>query len=174
MKLVVGLWNPGKEYAKTRHNIWWIMLDAFCNEKNIGPWKWEKSFHADIIKNWDVIYCKPLTYMNKSGESVKKICDFYKISAEDILVLHDEIDIPTAKIQKKIWWSHAGHNGLKSMLHFLQNSNSFTRIRIGVDRPATKEQVTDWVLWVFSKAEMTELDKQKEVVSGYISEFIEK
>lgn len=174
MKLVVWLGNIWKEYAKNRHNIWFIMIDRFCSEKNIWPWKIEKSFHAVIIKDWDVIFCKPQTYMNKSGEAVKKICDFYKITPENIIIIYDEIDLPTWKIQKKIWWSPAGHNGIKSILQHLQNNNTFIKIRIWVDRPSTKEQLVDWVLWDFSKAELTEIDKQQETIFWYISDFLDK
>jgi PTH1 family peptidyl-tRNA hydrolase len=88
-------------------------------------------------------------------------------------VLYDEIDLPTGKIQKKIGWSAAGHNGIKSILQHLENNNTFTKIRIWVDRPSTKEEVVDWVLWDFSKAELTEIDNRQELIFWYINEFIE-
>lgn len=174
MKLIVWLGNPGKEYAKNRHNIWFIMIDNFVNEHNIGPRRTDKSFHAEIIKNNDTIFCKPLTYMNKSWESVKKIVDFYKITPENILIVYDEIDLPTGKIQEKIWWSHAGHNGIKSILHHIQNNNIFTKLRIGVDRPTTKEEVVDRVLWNFSSAEINKIDEHKDIIFQKIQNFINK
>lgn len=173
MKLIVWLGNIWKEYAKNRHNIWFIMIDKFCSGKNIWPWKIDKSFHAEIIKYGDTIFCKPQTYMNKSWEAVKKISDFYKITPENIIIIYDEIDLPTGKIQKKIWWSPAWHNGIKSILNSLQNNNTFTKIRIGVDRPATKEQVVDWVLWDFSKSELTQINNQIDIVFWHIQSFIE-
>ena len=174
MKLIIGLWNPGKEYIKTRHNIWFIMIDAFCNEMNYWPWKLDRNFNAEIIKEWDIIFCKPQTYMNKSWEAIKKIIDYYKIIPEDILVVHDEIDLPTWKIQKKVGWSPAGHNGLKSILYYLENNNIFTKIRIWVDRPQEKEQVSDWVLGVFTNQELIEVDSKKNIIFWYINEFIWK
>ncbi len=172
MKLIVWLGNPGKEYAKTRHNIGFIMLDRFCDRGNYGGWKMEKNFHAEIIKTPDIIFCKPQTYMNKSWEAIKKIVDFYKIPVENILIIHDEIDLPTGTIQKKIGGSHAGHNGLRNTLLHLQNNNTFTRIRIWVDRPDTKEWVVDRVLEPFSKAELTVIDSKEETIFWYINEFI--
>ncbi len=174
MKLIVWLGNPWKEYSNNRHNIWFILIDQFCEKNNIWPWKSEKSFHAEIIKDGDVIFCKPQTYMNKSGESVKKVADYYKILPENIIVLYDEIDLPTGKIQKKIGWSSAGHNWIKSILQHLENNNTFTKIRVWVDRPSTRDEVVDWVLWDFSKSELTEIDNQQDVIFWYISGFIEE
>jgi peptidyl-tRNA hydrolase, PTH1 family len=168
MKLVVALGNPGAEYAHTRHNAGRLMIDLFCASQNIHGRKMEKSFAAEITKVWDTIYAKPQTYMNKSGEAVKKICDFYKILPEDILVLHDEIDLPTGKIQKKIGGSHAWHNGLKSILLHLGGINTFTRLRIGVDRPATREEVVDWVLGKFSQEEWKKLEEQEGMVNEMV------
>lgn len=172
MKLIVWLGNPGDEYVKTRHNIWFIMIDKFCDEKNYWPWKLDKNFNAEIIKEWDTIFCKPQTFMNKSWDAVKKISFFYKINPKDILVLHDEIDLPTWKIQKKIGWSPAWHNWIKSILAQLQNSNTFTKIRIWVDRPSLREQVIERVLENFSNWELTEIDSKKDVIFWYVDEFI--
>lgn len=174
MKLIVWLGNPGKEYIKTRHNIWFIMIDEFCKLNNYWPWKIEKSFHAEIIKVWDLIFCKPQTYMNKSWEAIKKIIDYYKIIPEDILVIHDEIDLPTWKIQKKIGWSPAGHNGLKSILYYLENNNIFTKIRIWVDRPQEKEQVSDWVLGEFTSQELLIINNKNNTIIDHINMFIWK
>jgi len=172
MKLIVWLGNPGLEYVKTRHNIWFIMLDDFCYQNNIWPRKKAKEFSAEIIKQDGAIFCKPQTFMNKSGEAVKKIIDFYKLHPEDILVLHDDIDLATGVIQKKIGWSHAGHNGIKSILLHLGNINTFTKIRIWVDRPATKEEVVEYVLYNFSQAELKKIKENQEVISWFIKDFI--
>lgn len=172
MKLVVWLWNPGQEYVKTRHNIWFIMIDKFCDENNYWPWKFDNNFNAEIIKEGDIIFCKPQTFMNKSGDSVKKISHFYKINPMNILVLHDEIDLPVWKIQRKIGWSPAGHNGIKSILAQLQNINTFIKIRIWVDRPSLREQVVERVLENFSNGELTEIDNKKDVIFWFIDDFI--
>lgn len=210
MKLIVWLGNPWPEYAKTRHNIWFSIIESFCSENNLGSRSRDKKYNAEIIKaelqldiflqdyekwhakhHWEeeskkegkekkdlcwesvkIIFCKPLTYMNKSGEAIKKIADFYKIKPEDILVIHDDIDLSTGKIQKKVWGSHAGHNWLKSILQQLQNNNTFTRIRIWVDRPQNKDDVVEYVLQNFSKKEMEVIEKQEGEITWLINEFI--
>lgn len=173
MHLIVWLGNPGKEYVHTRHNVGFMMLDKFCTQQKIDSRRNDKSFNADIIKDGDTVYAKPLTYMNRSGESIKKIADFYKIPVENVLVLHDEIDIPTGKIQKKVGGSAAGHNGLKSTLLRFGQLNTFTRIRIGVDRPALKEQVVNWVLGDFSHTEMEHINAQYPTIEKMIHEFLQ-
>lgn len=150
------------------------MIDNFVEENNIGSRKMEKAFHAEILKDNDTIYCKPQTYMNKSWESVRKILDFYKIPVENILVVYDEIDLPTGKIQERVGWSSAGHNGIKSMLHHTQNTNTFTKLRIGVDRPATREEVVDRVLGDFSQAELSTINNSKDTIFQKIINFIKK
>jgi peptidyl-tRNA hydrolase, PTH1 family len=173
MKLIVWLGNPGKEYSKNRHNIGFMIIDEFCAWNKIGSWKHEKWFSADIIKYGDIIYCKPLTYMNKSWEAIKKIIDFYKIPVENILIVHDEIDLSTWVIQKKLGGSHAGHNGIKSAITML-GDNTFTRLRVGVDRPATKEEVVDYVLGDFSKQELDTIKNKEEIIFNIINEFIKE
>lgn len=172
MKLIVWLGNPWSEYAKTRHNMWFIMIDLYCKEKAFSGWKFEKKFNADVIKTENIIFCKPQTFMNKSWESIKKISDFYKIKIEDILIIHDEIDLPIGKIQKKIGWSPAGHNWLKSILQELQNENTFTRIRVGIDRPLNKEDVVNYVLQTTPKNELAIILQRKEDVFLLIENFL--
>ncbi len=171
MKLIAWLGNPWTEYAKTRHNMWFIMLDLYCKEKTISGRKFEKKFNAEIIKTDDIIFCKPQTYMNKSWEAIKKIADYYKINTENILIIHDEIDIPVGKIQKKIGWSPAGHNWLKSILQQLQNENTFTRIRVGIDRPQNKEDVVNYVLEKLWKEEKELILSKKEEVFEIVDDF---
>ena len=174
MKLIVGLWNPGAKYENTRHNAGFLMLDAFAKWEKMKRTK-HKEWNAEVtewtIRDEKVVMCKPLTYMNSSGESVGKIAKFYKIKPENIIVLHDEIDIPNADIKLKVWGGHAGHNGLKSMIAHL-GTNTFSRIRIGVGRPATKEEVVDYVLTNFSKTEWKAIEEKESLVFDMIYEFV--
>ncbi len=110
--------------------------------------------------------------MNNSGETVGKIAKFYKIKPEDILVLHDEIDIASALIQLKVGGGHAGHNGLKSLIAHL-GTNTFSRIRIGVGRPATKDEVVDYVLHEFSKTERKAIEEKEQTVFDMIYDFLQ-
>lgn len=145
IKLVVGLGNPGVEYELTRHNIGWLVLDSF---KEIENQNWKSKFkgiYTDATINGEKVYfLKPETYMNLSGESVGPLCQFFKIKPEEILVLHDELDLPFGQIQFKKGGGLAGHNGLKSMAQVL-STQDFYRMRIGIGRPV-HGSVSSWVL----------------------------
>lgn len=175
MKLIVGLGNPWKEYIKTRHNIWFIMLDRFVEENNLGNFSFDKKYKSEIciseIEGEKIIFCKPQTYMNRSWDAVAPLANFYKIDIKDILVLHDEIDFITGKIAFKIGGSTAGHNWLKSLVARL-GSPDFARIRIGVDRPLDNKFVSDWVLSTFKPEEKIELEKKYDEVENFIWEFL--
>lgn len=123
------------------------------------------------IADEEVLLCKPLTFMNNSGESVGKAAKFYKIKPEDVLVIHDEIDLPNGEIQLKKGGGHAGHNGLRDIIAHL-GTNTFSRIRIGVGRPATKAEVVDYVLHPFSKTERKTIEKKESDIFDLISEFL--
>jgi len=177
MKLIVGLWNPGKQYEKTRHNIGFVVLDNFVAWNKLGTFSHDKKYKAELFQaeldGQKVVFLKPQTFMNLSGESIWAIAHFYKISPENILVIHDEIDLPTGKIQLKYGWSSAGHNGLKSTIEKLWIKD-FWRLRIGVDRPATKEEVVDYVLGTFTPHDKKLLAEQEAAIEVAINEFLEK
>ncbi len=176
MKLIVGLGNPWKEYSKTRHNAGFLVLDQFVTGENLGQFRFDSKYHAEILEamyhDQKILLCKPQTFMNRSGVSVGPLCNFYKIDPKDILVIHDEIDFPVAKIQLKLWGSPAGHNGLKDILAKLWSSD-FRRLRIGIDRPIHKEQVADYVLSNFSYDDVDKLDKQWSEIETKIEEFLD-
>ena len=148
VRLIVGLGNPGNKYAKTRHNVgaWLVNILA---EKHHLLFHEEKKFQGMITSlTWQTHQCwllLPNTFMNESGRSVQAISNFYKISAEEILVAHDELDFPAGQIRLKINGGHGGHNGLRDIITQL-NSNQFYRLRIGIDHPGHKDQVTPYVL----------------------------
>ena len=158
MKLVVGLGNPGEKYALTRHNIGFMAVDVIVNEFNSRTW--QKKFNSLIrihaIENSKILFIKPLTYMNLSGLAVQLAMNFYRISRENVVVFHDDIDIPLGTIRLKKGGSHGGHNGLKSIIDKV--GQDFIRVRIGVSRPETKD-VSHYVLSEFSEPEMNILNK---------------
>ena len=133
MRLLVGLGNPGKEYALTRHNMGFMAVDEIVRRFSFNDWK--KSFKGQIcsgtIDGEKILILKPETYMNLSGESVQEAVHFYKLTPADVIVFHDELDLPVGKIKVKVGGSPAGHNGLKSIDSHI--GDNYMRVRIGVD-----------------------------------------
>ena len=127
MKLIVGLGNPGREYENTRHNIGFMMIDSYVQKKELGSFK-EKDrglFLKAKVGDEDVIFLKPLSYMNLSGEVVKRYVQFYKIEIMDILVISDDLDLEIGNFKLKSSGSSGGHNGLKNLKHNLSYLNLF-------------------------------------------------
>jgi len=147
MKLIVGLGNPGKEYDNTRHNIGFIILDKY-----LGNVKYKKKFNGEYFESGNVIYLKPQTYMNNSGECVSKFIKYYNINLDDLLVIQDDLDIEVGKYKFKENSSSGGHNGIKSIIHNL-GTNSFFRMKVGI-LTDNKNDVIDFVLGRFSKKEL--------------------
>lgn len=176
MKLIVWLGNPWKEYEKTRHNIWFIMLDRFVESNKLWNFSFDKKYNAEVlittINDDKVIFCKPQTFMNRSGDAVAPLANFYKIESKYILILHDEIDFITGRIAFKFGGSPAGHNGLKSLIARL-GTPDFARIRIGVDRPLDNAFVADRVLSSFKPEEKKLLEEKYDEVETLINEFLE-
>lgn len=145
MKLVVALGNPGSKYAQTRHNIGWLLLDHF-KALDTAIWKSKfKGVYADLsIGGEKVVFLKPETFMNLSGESVRPLMDFFKIDVDDMIVVYDEIDLKYGQVHFKKGGGLAGHNGLKSIVQHI-GSDAFYRLRLGVGRPE-HGSVSNWVL----------------------------
>jgi PTH1 family peptidyl-tRNA hydrolase len=156
MHLIVGLGNPGKEYAATRHNVGWMVVDALAEKYGFSPWvKKHKGLVATgKIGDEAIVLLKPQTWMNVSGDSVQPAAKFYKIKPANILVIHDDIDLAFLDLRHKTGGGDAGHNGLKSITQAL--GPEYRRLRIGVGRPAYGD-VADYVLQKFSKAEAERL-----------------
>lgn len=135
MKLIVGLGNPGKQYEITRHNIGFMVIDSLSDYLKvlINQHKFDGVFVKTKYKNQDVILLKPLTFMNLSGNCVANFVHYFKIKAEDILIIHDEIDLKFGRIQFKNTGSAAGHNGLKDIFSKVRDKN-ILRLRIGIGR----------------------------------------
>ena len=158
MKLLVGLGNPGSEYAGHRHNIGFMALERIADQHRLPPWR--KKFHA-LVTEGDVggerlVLLKPQTYMNDSGRAVQEAAHFHKIALADIIVLHDELDIAPARLKVKTGGGNAGHNGLRSITAHM--GNDYVRVRLGIGHPGAKELVTNWVLGNFARADRTWLD----------------
>ncbi|MBU1187416.1 MAG: aminoacyl-tRNA hydrolase [Gammaproteobacteria bacterium] len=148
--IIVGLGNPGAEYAQTRHNAGFWFLDRLAGTE---PFKAQKKLHgltAGISMNGQpLLLCKPDTFMNRSGQCVRALLDWYKLSTEDcaerLLVVHDELDLPPGVARLKLGGGHGGHNGLRSIGQHL-GSNHWLRLRIGVGHPGMAAQVTGWLI----------------------------
>ncbi|TAA69690.1 aminoacyl-tRNA hydrolase [Planococcus salinarum] len=158
MKLIIGLGNPGKTYEQTRHNIGFHVIDHLASKWNapLAQAKF-KGMHSVIHRpEGKVMLLKPLTYMNLSGESVSAVMDYYDIGIDDILVIYDDLDLPTGQLRLRQKGSAGGHNGIKSLIQHLGTQN-FNRIRIGISRPPAGMKVPDYVLSKFSKEESADI-----------------
>lgn len=172
MKLIVGLGNPGLEYKNTRHNVGFMLIDEMVSALG-GTYKLQPKLKSEIYKtNYlgnDVIFCKPMTYMNLSGEAVHVVMDYYKVALEDVIIIHDDLDLPLGKIRIREKGSHGGHNGMRNIIS-LVGRNDIKRIRIGIDK---KENVVDYVLGKFKKEEMEiiqeDLAKAKMMLDDYLT-----
>lgn len=154
MWLLVGLGNSGGEYEGTRHNAGFMVVEAVRQVHGLPGWvkKCKGLVSKGKVAGHEVVLLMPQTFMNVSGESVQAALAFYKLGAADLLVVHDELDIPLAQVKYKAGGGDAGHNGLKSITHTLQESG-YARLRFGIGRPVHKSQVTDYVLEPFTAGE---------------------
>ena len=151
MKLIVGLGNPGSEYAKTKHNVGWMFVDRMAERIGATGWKEkEKGMVAEgRVGAEKVLLVKPMTYMNNSGECVGPLMRWYKLGPEDVLVVHDDMDIPAGTIRIRKKGSAGGHNGIKSLIAHI-GSEKFIRVRIGIGRPLPVRTVINHVLEPFA------------------------
>ncbi len=174
MILLVGLGNPGTEYAETRHNIGFMAVDNIVHRYSFGNFKskFKGEYAEGNIQKEKVMVLKPTTYMNLSGESVRAICQFFKIPTENVIVFHDDMDLPVGKIKVKTGGGSGGHNGIKSIDTHL--GNNYMRVRIGVSKPERKEQVVDWVLSNFSSTDKTILADELDLVADNMSLLLQK
>ncbi|WKA54872.1 aminoacyl-tRNA hydrolase [Planococcus shixiaomingii] len=160
MKLIIGLGNPGKTYAGTRHNIGFEVVDFLADKWNapLTQSKFKGMYSIIHRPEGKAMLLKPLTYMNLSGECVGALMDYYDIAIEDVVVIYDDLDLPTGQLRLRQKGSAGGHNGIKSLIQHL-GTQQFNRLRIGIDRPPAGMKVPDYVLSRFSKVEATEVDE---------------
>lgn len=175
MFLVAGLGNPDEQYRFNRHNVGFMAVDSLAHRFSFSNFskKHQGLIAEGEIARKKVLLLKPQTYMNASGQSVAAIARFYKIPMENILVIHDDLDLPFARIKMKLGGGSAGHNGLKSIDACL-GSNAYYRLRIGIGRPMDKSQVIDYVLSNFSKAEQADLQILFKKIERAFPAFLEK
>ena len=158
-RLIVGLGNPGAKYEKTRHNVGWRVIDALASRHTLGKGRSERR-----AQTWDgfalgerVKLAKPLTFMNRSGECVRALMDYYEIPIHHLIVVHDDLDTPFGKLRLRKAGGHGGQNGLRSIIQHL-GDNGFARLRFGIGRPPGKMQPVDYVLQPFKGDDAIEAD----------------
>jgi PTH1 family peptidyl-tRNA hydrolase len=154
LKLLVGLGNPGPEYARSRHNVGFLVADEVA--RRLGAGFGLRKFAAEIaegaLEGQKLWIMKPLTYMNHSGEAVGPALRFWKLGADDLVVVHDDLELEPFRVQLKVGGGHGGHNGLKS-LNAHVGTAEYARVRVGVGRPPPQVDPADWVLGRFPRAE---------------------
>jgi PTH1 family peptidyl-tRNA hydrolase len=160
LKLIVGLGNPGAEYARTRHNAGFWLVDEIARRHG-GTFRSEGKHQGELARvvlgGEQVWLLKPMTYMNRSGGPVSSVLGFYKIAPAQMLVAHDEIDLPSGTIRLKDAGGHGGHNGLRDII--AAQGDGFWRLRIGVGHPGTAKEVVDFVLTQAGKDEQRAIDE---------------
>lgn len=173
MYLIVGLGNPEEDYSNTRHNMGFNTINKLGKQYNIeiNKKKFKSLYGTGIIENEKVILLKPQTYMNLSGVAIREVMDFYKISTENLIVIHDDIDIEPGiiKIRKK---GGAGtHNGMKSVVNEIKTQD-FTRVRVGIGTPENKSNLINYVIGAMSKDDVEKLDSSTTIAKDAIIEII--
>lgn len=167
IRMIAGLGNPGEEYAQTRHNAGFKAIDELARQANVTYWKNQAGAEVASIKVNDaeaedgkreVILVKPQSYMNTSGGPISKLCAQYKVSVEELLVIHDELDIPAGDVRIKVGGGHAGHNGLRSIIDKM-GSRDFSRVRVGIGNPPGRMPVADFVLKQLRSREAEDFDE---------------
>lgn len=168
MKLIVGLGNPGKEYENTRHNIGYMIIDNFVNSDN-----WKKESLAYVLKqtihNKNVLFIKPTTYMNLSGQAVQYYLNYYKIDTKDLLVIQDDMDLDIGKVRLKFKSSAGGHNGIKDIIKNIK-TDEFLRLKIGISKPTN--DTIEFVLGKFPKSDLEILNNNMNMYNQIITDFI--
>ena len=167
MKIFVGLGNPTKEYAATKHNVGFMLADKVASE--LGAANWRENFNALIAESFldgeKILIVKPQTYMNASGDSVVPIVDFYKVDVKNLIVAHDDMDLPVGKIRLRPGGSGGGHRGIASIIQNFGGLKNFPRVRIGIGRPPENWSVNGHVLSKFN-------DEDAKKISAALDELV--
>lgn len=146
-RMVVGLGNPGPEYENTRHNAGFMVVDLLGENLRASYWKDEAGAKVGVVRfgDDDLVLVKPQTYMNLSGKAVAKLAKAYEVEPADIIIVHDDLDLPEESVRVKRGGGHGGHNGLRSLSEAL-GTGDYTRVRIGIGRPPGRQDAADYVL----------------------------
>jgi len=168
VRLIVGLGNPGPEHEQTRHNAGFWFVDGI-SEQHHCRLRYEARFHGDVgrceLRGHDCRLQRPATYMNRSGQAVVALTHFFRIPRDEVLVVHDELDLPAGVARLKRGGGHGGHNGLRDLIAHL-GGNDFLRLRIGIGHPGNRDQVIDYVLQRPSK-------QDREMIQGAIERAVD-
>lgn len=160
--VIVGLGNPGQQYEDTRHNVGFMLVDEIAQEAN-ASFAFQSKFNAFVVKTtWhgiDIILAKPQTYMNLSGESVRLILSYFKVTEQNLIVVSDDLDQAHGAVKMRIGGGHGGHNGIRSILEHTA-SDKFCRVKVGIGKPTHKGATANWVLHKFSNDELSSLQKE--------------
>lgn len=173
--MIVGLGNPGKKYARSKHNIGWMVLDTLMKKHSVSParLKFEALFSEARIMGQRVMMVKPMTYMNHSGRAVRALADYFEIDNEDIFVIVDDIDIPFGQLRIRKSGGPGTHNGMRSLVQHLQGED-FPRLRIGITDDHPRGDLVNFVLGDFPQVLQPELDKILDRAAGAIEDYLER
>ena len=174
MLLFVGLGNPTPDSENNRHNIGFKIIDAINKKFSLSKQKpkFKGLLTTGIIEDEKIYAIKPLTFMNNSGICIRELLEYFKINAEDVIVFHDDLDVEFGKIKAKFGGSDAGHNGIASIDKFI--GKDYSRVRVGIGKPKTKMEVSDYVLQNFDEEEITGIEKILENITDSFSILIKK
>jgi len=173
MKCIIGLGNPGKKYTHTRHNIGFMVMDELSRRHGIhfNKEKFKCHYQNTFFQQEKVLFVKPQTFMNLSGEGVKPLLDYYKVKLEDVLIIYDDLDLPIGKIRLRKKGGHGGHNGLRSLIdHF--GTREFKRMRIGIGRPTDHTPIIQYVLQPFHKSDQEDVANVIDLSANACEEWI--
>ncbi|WP_174615343.1 aminoacyl-tRNA hydrolase [Virgibacillus ihumii] len=175
MKCIVGLGNPGRKFKKTRHNIGFMVIDELAERHNwkLKTDKFNGKSVVEHIHGDKVALLKPQTYMNLSGQSIRPLMDFYQIDPTEILVIYDDMDLPTGKIRLRQKGGHGGHNGVRSTIEHV-GSKEFKRLRIGIGRPDSRMPIIDYVIGNFSKEQQQDASDSIQTAADACEAWMEK
>ena len=170
MKLIVGLGNPGKEYENTRHNIGFMSVDKIIHENNLTEKeKFNGKYYEYNINNEKIIILKPQNYINLSGQVINKFVNYFKIDTNDILIIHDDLDLPVGKIKLRMSGGSGGHNGLKDIENCLKTKN-YKRVKVGISNNKNID-TKDYVLGRFNSEDKKIIDNSINTISNIINDF---
>lgn len=173
MFLIVGLGNPGREYEETRHNVGFLVVETLADRTScrVSDKKFKALTSRSRIQGNDCLLMKPQTYMNLSGESVGPALGFYKSATQDVIVIHDDLDVPLGQLKLKKGGGHGGHNGLRSLKKHLPD-DGFIRIRVGIGRPPPRWDSADYVLSRFRNEEWNDVEEVVEKAADAVEDIL--
>ncbi len=167
IKMIVGLGNPGRDYIHTRHNAGFKTIETLAYRHHVTYWKNQAGAevaHCEIDRR-EIILAMPQSFMNLSGGPVSKLCREHKIAPDELLVVHDELDLDAGVVRVKFGGGHGGHNGLRSIIDKFQGNRNFSRVRVGIGRPPGRMDVADYVLQRLQGKQAEEFDMSIQVAA---------